>query len=522
MATLSSLLERGYFPYELPPPFRTRSFAAALQGASEPSEFLLSPRYGKPAIHNVVRVGGLRRQLSVPNPIHYFRIAKLVIDEWPTISAHCASSRLSASTPMPRLAPKRALAPKHPHGELHSLRVPCRTNAKFLVRTDIAQCYDSIYTHSIPWSLHSKAIVKAEQLKPRDNRQQFMGDRLDIAVRSAQDRETLGIPIGPDTSFVIAEIVLSAADKLLSARFARLRGFRHVDDYEFCVGTVEEGHEVLHHLEDVLHDFGLRLNSEKTRLLPLPQPIERSWAIELRRFAFRDTTSGQRVDLEDYFSRAFELSHQYPDEFVLNYALGRLRGLKIEPSNWLMFHLLLMQAGRAEPGTLAFVLREMARGVGSGRKLAKDLTLEWLDQHVRQSASLGMGSEVAWALWGTMIFKLPLSEEAGRSLCGSKDNVVALLALDAHRRGLIPSGLDSSAWAQLMRPESLDSPDWLLAYEANIKGWLPNVAGDFVAGDPCYGYLKSRGVAFYDQARVSLKAPVVAYTRSTTSPKYSL
>jgi hypothetical protein len=52
-----------------------------------------------------------------------------------------------------------------------------------------------------------------------------------------------------------------------------------------------------------------------------------------------------------------------------------------------------------------------------------------------------------------------------------------------------------------MSADALYDEHWLLAYEANVKGWLPSVSGtDHVAADPNFGFLKSRKVFFYDQS----------------------
>jgi hypothetical protein len=55
-----------------------------------------------------------------------------------------------------------------------------------------------------------------------------------------------------------------------------------------------------------------------------------------------------------------------------------------------------------------------------------------------------------------------------------------------------------------MSADALYDEHWLLAYEANVKGWLPSVSGtDHVAADPNFGFLKSRKVFFYDQSRAT-------------------
>lgn len=73
-----------------------------------------------------------------------------------------------------------------------------------------------------------------------------------------------------------------------------------------------------------------------------------------------------------------------------------------------------------------------------------------------------------------------------------------MLALDAESKGLVPSGLQKAKWQSRMATSELFEEQWLLAYGANVKGWLPSVGGgDHVAADPLFSYLKRIGVEFY-------------------------
>jgi len=62
-----------------------------------------------------------------------------------------------------------------------------------------------------------------------------------------------------------------------------------------------------------------------------------------------------------------------------------------------------------------------------------------------------------------------------------------------------------------MNANGLYDEHWLLSYEANIKGWLPNAGGiDHVATDSNFGFLKENGVHFYDEhlASAANNAPI--------------
>ncbi|MCE2887486.1 MAG: RNA-directed DNA polymerase [Pseudanabaena sp.] len=65
---------------------------------------------------------------------------------------------------------------------------------KYLIKTDIKNFYPSIYTHSIPWALHDKAVIRQPNKR---NDYEFIGNRLDKLFQNANDGCTNGIPIGP-------------------------------------------------------------------------------------------------------------------------------------------------------------------------------------------------------------------------------------------------------------------------------------------------------------------------------------
>ncbi len=106
-----------------------------------------------------------------------------------------------------------------------------------------------------------------------------------------------------------------------------------------------------------------------------------------------------------------------------------------------------------------------------GLPLNKDAVRDTLSRVIVRHVPLGGSSEVAWALWGAIAFEVRLDDSVGRTLGAMSDSVVAVLALDAERRGLL-AGLDKTKWLGLITKEELRSDQWLLAYEAPRKGWL--------------------------------------------------
>ena len=495
MPTLENIISRGYFPRELPPPFTSSSFGtfSVSNHSSLLSLFQRHHEPGKLLSHNLARSGSLRRKLGVPNPIYFYQLASFIIDNWQTLHSNASRSRFSLTSPVDGTL-SRAIERQYSLTERPIRRAQLRSTSRYILHADISRFYPSIYTHSIPWAMHTKSVAKAD----RSNR--LIGNNLDRLVRNAQDAQTLGIPIGPDTSLLIAEIILGAIDVELSQR-AIVNGFRYMDDYEFGFMTLSEAEESLAIFQEVLNAYELALNPNKTKIIKLPMPTDSLAISELRSFGFRASIAGQESDILRYFDRAFVLSNESPEEGILKYAISRLSGEEFHLSNWGLLENLLCQCFMAEPGAIAFVLNQMLRYMELGCNIDRDRVGHALDRTICQHAPLGHGSEVAWALWSHLALTMPISAQSVRVGLEMNDSIVALLLLDANLKGLLPADSDFTALQAVMSQEDLYGEHWLLSYEANVKGWLPSAdVVDHVAADTCFSLLKRNGVHFYDDS----------------------
>lgn len=509
MANFRRLLTRGFFPVELPQPFHTKLFGRAItrRSVSLPAGFTPPPngnfRSAEIAKHNLARVGRLRRVLGIPNPIIFYNQALEIVQSWTDIQNFLNQSSLSVTHPTATRTGLRAIGSKAEPPDFPRLRALHRANGRYLLLADIQQFYPSLYTHSLPWALHTKAVAKAE-------RRNFtlLGNRLDRWAQRIQDSQTRGIPIGPDTSRVLAEILLTSIDIELERRIGILKGFRAVDDYELTFRHRSEAENALGVLQSILSDYELELNGEKTCILELPLSMKDTWSERLRNFEFRDAPRAQIQDLISYFSLAFELARQYPTQSVLRYAIARVSSENLRSTTWLTYQDLLIQSAVAEPGTLKYVLSELSRYQQQGCLIIKDKIQEALDELILRHQPLCHGSEVAWAIWIAISLDIPLLESSVDKISEIEDTLIPLLALHANSKGLMPSGLNITKWASLMTRDELWGQNWLLCYEANIKGWLPSATtADHVNADPCFSFLKAQGVSFYDYQASSVKIP---------------
>jgi len=487
---LHDLLARGLLPKEYPPPFTSEPFAAYVSD----KQITPVPQVGlkrlitTPAIHNLARPGGSRRRLHIPNPFAYIRVGKLLADHWATLETHMKRSPFSVSAPMMDPTGVRCLRARIDGADLALERARVRSAAKFSLRTDIARFYGSLYTHSIPWALDGKIAAK-------QSRHGGLANDLDEAMRDLQAGQTLGIPVGPDASLVVAELVASTIDQELYTK--GLRGFRFMDDFEFGFATRIAADAALAVIEEVLAQYELAINLAKTSIEPLPIELERAWIAEIRTYPLDTITRNVAVT---FFNRVFELKRQFPNDPVLAYAVSRLRGAQVNDI-WPTLRDLLSQCALAEPGAIEAFVTLLEEADDAPTQAAIDGVIQTILEH---QADLSHGSELAWSIWTAIWFERPIPTALAKRVDGNPDPALAILALCARDKGLIRRNVQFPKWSDALTADSLYGPMWLLTYEADRRGWLRPSAGSVVKGDPNFGPLLAANVSFFDQ---NVKAP---------------
>jgi len=417
---------------------------------------------------------------------------------WPELEAFFLQSELSLSTPkIAKGSDRRAVTPAFEFNQLAVERVLRSTGARILLHADISRYYSTIYTHTIPWALHTKNTAKSKR-----NDKSYSGNVIDTCIRNTQDKQTLGIPIGPDTSLIISEIIGTAMDIRLSQDLnnMRIKGYRYIDDYFLFFSNWAQAEQATSKLQGITKYFELELNPNKVELIELPESLIEPWVSELRSYEFRTTSEkAQMNDILNYFDKSFMYSKLYPNNSVLKYSIKRTANLDVKPGNWSLYESFLLKSAILEPSVLKIVLEILVKYLNKRYLLDDSKISETITDLIVYHSELKHSYEVAWALWLSKILHIDISEEAARAVSDFEDSIVALTALDLKNSGQIAKGLDTSKWEALMTAEELYSDHWLLSYEASVKGWLPTVNGDdYVADDPFFSNLKNEGVEFYD------------------------
>jgi len=191
------------------------------------------------------------------------------------------------------------------------------------VKTDIARFYPSVYTHSIGWALLGKDWVK-ENFGKKAFKNSY-ANYLDKAVAAGQMGQTIGIPIGPDTSRILSELIATELEEIAGQQLSdlSLRAVRYVDDMLIGLNESETPDVVLSKLSAALYEYELELNGEKTTVHGMGYPHAPEWIHFIRTFEVSNHKTRQREDLDSFFEQAFHLADANLRDNVLFYAAKR-------------------------------------------------------------------------------------------------------------------------------------------------------------------------------------------------------
>jgi hypothetical protein len=304
------LLTRNFFPAvakrgdEFPPCFTSRQFTPALASRLLQINSYRQDGYGVIKTQ-VTRYDLAPRNMEVIHPKAFASIARHLKGSWkdwePILGNDASLIRVR----------------KHDDGRVFSMNTFGDTSSlfspgmRFQAKVDITNFYGSIYTHSIAWAAHGVADAKAKRNQSGD-----WANTLDKYLREARRRETVGISIGPGTSAVAGEIILSSVDAELKAKGFKF--YRYIDDYVFTGETRDEVEAFITAATQELSVYRLSVHPGKTTITELPTPDTVKWVRQLR-MSLRGTVSVANV--LDALDEALELIEADAEGGVLKYVM---------------------------------------------------------------------------------------------------------------------------------------------------------------------------------------------------------
>lgn len=516
----NALLSKGYFPKELPRPFTTESFGRASKdiladwervGVFKIQKKMITKKkvrresYGyevpkaEMEIISTPKAGFERRNIAITHPIPQALLANEIAVNYRHIQKWLSRQTYSLDSILVGERFSRSI--KGINFALHSAKKSfIEATSDWLVKTDITRFYPSIYTHSITWAAYGKENVKLK-IKMFDG---SFADRLDILVRACNRNQTVGIPIGPETSRILAEIVSSRIDDDLRPAFAKLpidSLDRLQDDWFIGVKTLESAERYLSDIVRAYREYGLDINGTKTSVSRVVTHTEDAWRSELGGFLSHRSGNLRGARLREFLTLTLRLQAQNQKQAVMNYALTVLENQDFRKTDVEAMESFLLKAALQAPGSMGRISELLINmdfdtgAVSKGR-----VRVRFLELAIR-ALEKGDTYEAIWMIFtlrglGINIASRKLFELAGQT----RSSALALILLDMESRGQIGDGLPKAHWeAQINRDTILTDWNWLLAYEACRRGWLADqnavMATDFFLP------MVSRGVEFYDARR---------------------
>lgn len=280
------LLGCGLFADTLPPVFTSMPFLAYC----EETRCLFSDCPSAYITCESVRNNGEARQMGIPNPFAYERLCSFLRAYWKDLRAYFALHTKGQLHKISRIHLRRMKNTAslfkmtyQSKGDRCSPIVPrliteTDYSARYVVETDIAKCFPSIYSHALVWALKSKQWAKEHRKS-----EHLWQNQLDKLVRNLKSGETNGLMIGPHASNFLAELILVRVDEELCEKGYKTL-VRHIDDVDYYAKTREEAERFIVEHRSALKAYELLINNKKTRIKPLPVVAEDDWVRRLNNF----------------------------------------------------------------------------------------------------------------------------------------------------------------------------------------------------------------------------------------------
>lgn len=223
------------------------------------------------------------RKLQLIHPIIYIKLVDTVVDNWKLIQDHFIKNKVDKIYSCPiykkdhrHLKQKKTQILSYLN-EIEKQSIKQSLEFKYISKLDLADCYPSVYTHSVAWALHTKPVAKSNRknsffnTNKGDRRLPLAGNDIDFLLQAMQNGQTNGIPQGSILMDFIAEIILTHIDKLLGDKLTcenitEYKIIRYRDDYRIFTKEKSVNENIIKILSEILMDFNFKLNTSKTEI----------------------------------------------------------------------------------------------------------------------------------------------------------------------------------------------------------------------------------------------------------------
>lgn len=375
---------------------------------------------------------------------------------------------------------------------------------RFIAKTDISRFYHSIYTNSIPWAFHGKIDSKLDR---KHNSPRVFFNRYDFIAQRGQDGQTVGLPVGPDFSRFVAEVVSTSIDRIYLNNSTNLdvSAIRYVDDIWIGAHTLSDAEMALSNYREAIREFELDINESKTRIFDGNFHFAEQWPsdIELR---LRDILErgGSRKEqwYRAFFEWVFSEAISQNDDGIIRYAIRMLDRESLFIGDWLALNPFLKRCFIKFSHSIDYILQVVLWR----NALFGDIDAEWvriLSRTLYAHASLGNDSEVCWIIYAMINLGYRIDDQLIEQIILKCGSVSICALLHASYRRLASQDVFDSVQRRIRdhdKPEL--SVDWPIVIE-----WY-SLSLDLIYDSPQYdndsiAYLIDSGVSIFDADRLT-------------------
>jgi len=476
-ALYEALTRYNYFPNqranigELPPSLDTRQFTPEVAEAISKLEETKG-RSGYDLVeYKATRYNNVPRVLGLVHPRAYSSLAKCIHDNWGELKCVTENAN-SIIKPEFHHSEKRLVVMNYEDPYVKISRSHTSSFAKrFRVHTDIANCFNSIYSHAIAWAAVGIKEAKAQQ----KNKEWF--NCLDTYQRKTKRNETQGIPIGSAASSIVSELILGKIDEALISKNYEFH--RYIDDYTCYCLTSEDAQNFIQDLSNSLALYKLTLNLKKTSIIELPAAFEDEWVLDLR--SALPSRLGNAGESEPHLSadealtflnKAIGINKSTPDGSVLKYAISLIINYLDEGANVSLLEALLNLSWHYP------VLLPLFDKLLGKAEINAGIFEQQLNVIIRENADKFRSDGMSWPLHTMLINNVIPKTETAEKVIASGDCVAITLLLEMH---------DFNEMIVEFAQTIIDDGDnyekdnyWLLLYQLYLKGLIDNPYDDKV------------------------------------------
>lgn len=487
---LIRLLDRGFYPVELPPTFRTRRFSGIRNTLSPPNNY-----HGSTTFFDGATFRGALRTFGVINPTSYMLLSRFIADNWGDISAIFKLSTFSGARPkFPALAAEGRAIHAASLAAKRSSQRHLASVFPVILSLDINRFYGSIYTHSIPWAALGKHEAK------RRFRDRTLGyhwsNTLDKLARNCNQMQTVGIPIGPDTSRIISELILSRIDAEVISGDAGLLSrqiFHNIDDYQFGSFDLGGAENAQSCFVRAISRYEFRLNDFKTSV---DHGLDFTPSNFQRQFDVLRGQNGKNL-VEHFFDILYAQIRQHPNTNVVGYALKRFARQLARNAEQDLVREYLQRLIFAAPHQARWVF-PLLLGIyrQSGTNTEVRSLIHWGVETCARRNDVG---SLLWYLYAAIFLEIRLDEALSDQCLGMSNEMIDLVMY--HGRHLRLFNFRITHLRRRYSSSDFKSPAWLPLYEIARRGWDTSSAFDKIGGpddaDGLYLHMRDNDVEFY-------------------------